>query len=98
MFPSGTADTTTFFRWFQPTKGDHFYTTDPSGEGAPAGGYISEGNIGNIYTKKIAGTVELYRWFQPTKGDHFYTTDPRGENAPAGGYRNEGIAGYVLPV
>jgi Repeat of unknown function (DUF5648) len=36
----------TIYRWNNSTVGDHFYTADPSGEGAPAMGYVNEGIAG----------------------------------------------------
>jgi hypothetical protein len=94
LFMPGTPGTTDFFRWFNPAKGDHYYSYDPKG-GKPLTGYISEGSIGNIATSRLAGTRELYRWFHPGKGVHFYTTDPVGEGVDKKGYRFEGIAGFV---
>ncbi len=35
-------------RWFHPASGDHFYTTDPSGELAPSSGYTNEGVAGYV--------------------------------------------------
>jgi hypothetical protein len=95
LFSSGTPGTTDFFRWFNPVKGDHFYSYDPQGGGKPLSGYHFEGSIGNIATSRLAGTRELYRWFQPSKGTHFYTVDPSGEGITKKGYRFDGIAGFV---
>ena len=95
LFSPGTPGTTEFFRWFNPVKGDHFYSSDPSGGGKPPAGYILEGSIGNIATSRLAGTRELYRWYHPGKGLHFYTTDQGGEGLGKKGYRFDGIAGFV---
>ena len=35
-------------RWYDPASDDHFYTTDPNGELAPASGYVSEGTVGFV--------------------------------------------------
>lgn len=94
LFAPGTPGTIDFFRWFNPAKGDHYYSYDPKG-GKPLPGYILEGAVGNIATSRLAGTRELYRWFNPAKGSHFYTTDPVGEGLAKKGYRFEGIAGFV---
>ena len=94
LFAPGTPGTIDFYRWFNPAKGDHFYSYDPKG-GKPLPGYISEGSIGNIATSRLTGTRELYRWFNPAKSSHFYTTDPVGEGLARKGYRFEGIAGFV---
>jgi hypothetical protein len=94
LFPSGTPGTTDFFRWFNPSKGDHYYSYNPKGD-KPLPGYLFEGSIGNIATSRLTGTKELYRWFHPAKGGHFYTTDQAGEGIAKKGYRFDGIAGFV---
>lgn len=95
LFAPGTPGTTDFFRWFNPTKGDHFYSSDPAGGGKPLAGYLLEGSIGNIATFRLAGTRELYRWYNKASGRHFYTTDQGGEGFVKKGYRFDGIAGFV---
>jgi hypothetical protein len=94
LFAPGTPGTIDFFRWFNPVKGDHYYSYDPKG-GKPLPGYILEGAIGNIATSRLAGTRELYRWFNPARNGHFYTTDQGGEGLASKGYRFDGIAGFV---
>ena len=94
LFAPGTPGTTEFFRWFNPLKGDHFYSYDPKG-GKPLPGYLFEGSIGNIGTSRLTGTRELYRWFNPTTNGHFYTTEQGGEGITKKGYRFDGIAGFV---
>jgi hypothetical protein len=95
LFNSGTPGTTDFFRWFNPVKGDHFYSSDPAGGGKPLQGYLFEGPIGNIATSRLTGTRELYRWYHPKTGCHFYTTNQAGEGLAKKGYRFDGIAGFV---
>jgi len=95
LFVPGTPGTREFYRWFNPAKGDHFYSYDPQGGGKPLAGYHLEGSIGNIATSRLAGTRELYRWVHPGAGLHFYTTDSSGEGITKKGYRFDGIAGYV---
>jgi hypothetical protein len=94
LFAPGTPGTTEFFRWFNPLKGDHFYSYDPKG-GKPLPGYLFEGSIGNIGTSRLTGARELYRWFNPATNGHFYTTDQGGEGIAKKGYRFDGIAGFV---
>lgn len=84
-----------FYRWFNPSHGDHFYTEDPSGELAPVSGYVFEGVGCRLFTPGTAGTTALHRWYRSANGDHFYTTDPAGELAPQSGYAYEGVAGHV---
>ena len=95
LFSSGTPGTTDFFRWFNPVKGDHFYSSDPVGGGKPLQGYLFEGSIGNIATSRLTGTRELFRWYNPKTGCHFYTTNKGDEGLAKKGYRFEGITGYV---
>ena len=95
LFTPETPGTTDFFRWFNPVKGDYFYSSDRLGGGKPMAGYLFEGSIGNIATFRLAGTRELYRWHHPGKGRHFYTTDQSGEGLGKKGYRFDGIAGFV---
>lgn len=95
LFSPGTPGTTEFFRWFNPAKGDHFYSHDPKGGGRSLAGYLSEGSIGHIATSRLTGTRTLFRWHNPAKGLHFYTTDEAGEGMAKKGYRFDGIAGFV---
>jgi len=94
LFAPGTPGTREFYRWFNPLKGDHFYSYDPQGAGKLPG-YHLEGSIGNIATSRLAGTRELYRWVHSASGLHFYTLDPSGEGITKKGYHFDGIAGYV---
>lgn len=95
LFSRGTPGTTDFYRWYNPQKGDCFYSYERSGGGKSLKGYFFEGTIGNIATSRLTNTRELYRWFNPSTGCHFYTTDPKGGGSTKKGYRFEGIAGYV---
>jgi hypothetical protein len=95
LFKGGTPGTTGFYRWFNPAKGDHYYSSDPAGGGKTLAGYLFEGSIGNIATIRVAGTRELYRWYNPSTGCHFYTTDQGGEGMSKNKYQFDGIAGYV---
>jgi hypothetical protein len=83
------------FRWWNGEAGDHFYTTDASGERALQCGYIYEGIRFQTLREGTAGAVPLYRWYSPRDSEHFYTTDATGERAPATGYEAEGILGHV---
>jgi subtilisin family serine protease len=83
------------FRWRHPTRGDHFYTPDPSGEFALSSGYISEGVFFRLFPAGTPDTRTFYRWANYTSGDHFYTTDPSGEFAPSSGYTPEGNIGFI---
>jgi hypothetical protein len=68
---------------------DHFYTTDPNGEGAQSSGYVREGIAFFAFPTQLAGTVPLFRLFG-RGGDHFYTTDAgEADFAVSGGYERE---------
>ncbi len=95
LFLPETPGTTSFYRWYNPQKKDHFYHYDLKGGGKQIQGYIFEGSIGNIATSRMTNTKELYRWFNAATGHYFYTTDQKGEKAAKKGYRFDGIAGYV---
>lgn len=75
--------------------GDHFYTTDPSGELAPEAGYEFEGAACFVLGTHSYGSQPLFRWFNPSFHDHFYTIDPRGEAISE--YSFEGVQCYVFP-
>jgi hypothetical protein len=95
LFTPGAPGTTEFYRWFNPQKGDHYYSYNMNLDRKRFGGYIFEGTIGNIATSRLTGTKPLYRWYHPKTGCHFYTTKEDGEKISSKGYIFEGIAGYV---
>ena len=95
LYSPDTPGTTAFYRWYNSTKGDHYYSYDRNGGGKNIEDYLFEGVIGNIATSRLSGSRELFRWFHPVKKTHFYTTDRNGEGRAKKGYRFEGIAGYV---
>ncbi|MEN6374058.1 MAG: hypothetical protein ABFD75_04635 [Smithella sp.] len=95
LFLPDTPGTTSFYRWYNPLKKDHFYHHDSKGGGKQLQGYVFEGAIGNIATSRMTNTRELYRWFNPSTGRYFFATDPKGEKVVKKGYKFNGIAGYV---
>ena len=95
LFPPEVPGTTKFYRWYNASKQDFFYSYDLNGGGKSLQGYTLEGSIGNIATSKLSNTRELYRWYQQKKGRHFYTTVQSGEGMAKKGYKFDGIAGYV---
>lgn len=80
-----------FYRSYNPSLGDHFYTT--SWDEAHVPGYNYEGISSYIYSSQISGTTPLYRSYGISTGDHFYTTSWTEANTP--GYIYEKVAGYV---
>jgi hypothetical protein len=93
VYPTQLGSSVPMYRWFNPTSGDHFYTT-AAGE-RPAN-YNQEGIAFYCLPTQQEGAIAFYRWFDPGSRYHFYTTDPGGEYAPRLGYTSEGIACYVF--
>ncbi len=88
-----------FFRYFNSSNGDHFYTTAWTELGA--GGFSSwryEGVQGYLAPTHIANTTSLFRYFNTRNGDHFYTTNWGELGSGGGNWRYEGVAGYVPTV
>lgn len=95
LFVAQTPGTTSFYRWYNPAKKDHFYHSSRNGGGKNLDGYVFEGIIGNIATSRMTNTRELYRWFNWSTGRHYYTTNQKAPTGLGRGYRFDGIAGYV---
>ena len=95
LFPEGTPGTSPFFRWYNQSTGDYYYSYEQNGNDIDHEEYLFEGAIGNIATVRLPDTRELFRWYNLDTGMHFYTTDTKGEGYEKNGYRYDGIAGYV---
>ena len=95
LYRKGARGTTEFYRWFNPSKGVHFYSYDREGGGKSLDGYRFEGTMGNIATSRLLRTKELYRWINRVTGAYFYSTDLKGEGRIKEEYDYDGIAGYV---
>lgn len=97
VFPNPVEGTVPLRRYFNAHSGDHFYTTDPDGEGCERNGWVNEGIACHVFPADStkAGTKPLYRWVSD-EGDHFYCLDEQGEIGPQSGYRPEGIACRTL--
>jgi subtilisin family serine protease len=88
-----------FFRYFNTSNSDHFYTTTWSELGA--GGFSSwhyEGVQGYLSPTHKANTTKLFRYLNTKNGDHFYTTNWSELGAGGGNWNYEGVAGYVPTV
>ena len=85
------------YRWWNARIGDHFFTTDPTGELAPASGYVREGVGFKVLKCQLAGTVPLYRLWSGQATDHFYTSNfNEAANASQNlKYAFEGILGFL---
>lgn len=89
------------YRLASRTTGDHLYTTSaPERNQAEKQGYVSEGEVGNVFASPTPGTVPLYRLLSTQKGGgHFMTTSAaERDNAVSKlHYRPEGVSAYVSP-
>ena len=102
------AGLTALYRYWNPSRKDHFYTMNINEIGTAHRGqkgrhnYISEGIQCLIYTRQVKGSTPLYRYWKASVGDHFYTTNPNeigttthGQKGRHG-YVSEGITGYCF--
>ncbi len=82
--------TTAYYRFYNPSNGDHLYQFGST----PPGGYYSEGIIGYAYNGYyVLGTTPLYRFYKGSAG-HFYSLSySEGVNA---GFTYEGVSCYVI--
>ncbi|KAJ6545565.1 hypothetical protein B0H19DRAFT_1033969 [Mycena capillaripes] len=62
------------YRDWNPTTGDHFYTTD-SAEASGASGYNVEGVRALVFATQVAGSVRFLRLYNAAFRNHFYTTN-----------------------
>lgn len=81
------------YRYYNPTTGDHFYTTDLRELEKGKDGYRREGIEGHVFTRRSPGTIPLHRYWNGE--NHFYTTDFKELGKGRNGYVYEGIECYV---
>jgi Subtilase family/Repeat of unknown function (DUF5648) len=89
--------TVALYRYWNPTIGDHFYTTNWSELGSGRYGWNYEGVQCYVFGAQRAGTVPLYRYWNPTIGDHFYTSNWSELGGGRYGWNYEGVQCYVYP-
>ncbi|HYG80493.1 MAG TPA: S8 family serine peptidase, partial [Pyrinomonadaceae bacterium] len=86
------AGSTPLFRYWDPTRTDHFYSNNFPQIGWGQFGWEFNWIECNIFPTQVAGTIPLYQFWNPNIGDHFYTVDfgfyP--------GYSFERTEGYVF--
>ncbi|MBZ5508280.1 MAG: fibronectin type III domain-containing protein [Acidobacteriia bacterium] len=74
-------------------QGAHLYSAN-AGD-VTAGGFKSEGTVGNLMASQVGGTTALYRLASPS-GDSFLTRDSNERTAAIGqGLQDQGIVGYI---
>lgn len=91
------APTRSFYRYWNSTIYNHYYTIDFSELGNGANGYVFEHVEGHVYDSQISGTVPLKRYYCADNGDHFYTTNPSEPGSGLPCYQFERIEAYVFP-
>ena len=75
------------------SQGAHLYSAN-AGD-VTAGGFKSEGTVGNLMASQVGGTTALYRLASPS-GDSFLTRDSNERTAAMGqGLQDQGIVGYI---
>ena len=85
------------YRYYSPSRTDHYYTTDFSKFGNGAHGWKYEGVQCKIFNAKIENTIPLYRYWSATLTDTYLTTDFSEHGNGNAVYVFDGIAGYVYP-
>ena len=85
------------YRYWNPTIGDHYYTTDFNELGNGAQGYLFEGIQGRVFESQQPGLIPLYKYWNPDWTDHFYTTNFNELRNGAQGWSFEWIECNILP-
>jgi hypothetical protein len=80
------------YRSYNPSTGDHFYTTSASEAGC-CGYTVEFADYFRVYASALGGLTGLSRCWRASASDHFYTTSSSCEGAS--GTTNEGVLGYV---
>jgi WD40 repeat protein len=90
-------DTSPVYRLWNPTIGDHFYTTNSQEAMKAVSLFNYETYYAGFNAPKEDG-LAVYRGWNPNIGDHFYTTNLDEFNKAVNnfGYVNEGIAFYAV--
>ena len=98
LYENQQTGTTPFYRSYNPSSFDHFYTMNAAEKNAVQNlGYTFEGVTGYIYAAQQLNTEPLYRMFSYS-GGHFYTMNATEKNNAVQnlGYTFEGVAGYMF--
>jgi subtilisin family serine protease len=85
------AGTVPLYRYWDPTRTDHFYSSNFGEIGWGLYGWEFNWIEANLYPTQQPGTVPLYRYWNPTISDHFYTVT----YGSYGGYTFASVEGYV---
>jgi Subtilase family/Repeat of unknown function (DUF5648) len=91
-----TSERVPLYRYWNPTVGDHFYTTNWSELENGRYGWLYEGVLCDVYPKPVFDSVPLYRYWNAKIGDHFYTVNWQELGAGRDGWVFEGIQCHVF--
>lgn len=94
-------ETQPFYRFYQQTRGAHFYTTDSAQrQTALQLRYRDEGTAGWLYRYSASDRIPLFHLYNASTRDHFYTTNELEKNLAISrlGYVFERIEGYAHPT
>jgi hypothetical protein len=93
-------DAVLLWRFYDPTSGTHFWTTDPTGELFPniGPGVVREGTVGWVYTSPGPNRVAIRRWYNPYSDEHFWTVGNNEIPDPIYGFIDEGFKFYTPPA
>jgi hypothetical protein len=84
--------------YWNPTVGDHFYTTNWNELGNGAYGWTFERVAAYIYPTQASGTTPLHQYWNASVGDHFYTINLEElGTSGAYGWTYARVDGYVIP-
>ena len=92
------------FRFFNPSKGVHLYTTNEVERDSiieNLDNFSYEGVKFYAYENEVEGSMPIYRFYEPSLGVHFYTPNEVEKNSVMENLDNydfEGIAYYALPL
>ncbi len=98
----GTGGAERMYRLYDPSNGDHLYTTQSTEvASSTASGYTDEtpGNPGwGVYPTQLPGTLPVHRVFLATLGLHYYTlNDTERNNLVNAGWASQGDVGFLYP-
>jgi hypothetical protein len=97
IYDSQAEGTVPLYRFFSPTYGTHFYSTNFNEVGEPD--WEFEGITGYIFSSQQSGTEAIRRWFKWVGGApvHYYARANATDDALAiqQGWTLEGVTGYA---
>lgn len=95
--PDATPGLVALYRLYNPSSGDHFYTTNQDERDAAVGSgdYVGEGVAGWVFVEAGAERKPLLRAYNPNTGQHRFTGDASEYDSLGEEWSREGVACYV---